>query len=65
MLADQFEVTGTLAGISQKQGFLDFLETSAAGGSPATAAGGQGWWWMILVVLGGGLLLNLTPACCR
>lgn len=61
VLADQFEVTGTLAGISQKQGFLDFLETSAAGGSPATAAGGQGWWWMILVVLGGGLLLNLTP----
>ncbi|NLV44688.1 MAG: thioredoxin fold domain-containing protein [Candidatus Hydrogenedentes bacterium] len=60
-LADQFEVTGTLAGFSQKQGFLDFLETSASGGSPATAAGGQGWWWMILVVLGGGLLLNLTP----
>ena len=60
-LADQFEVTGTLAGFSQKQGFLDFLETSASGGQPATTAGGQGWWWMILVVLGGGLLLNLTP----
>lgn len=60
-LADQFEVSGTLAGFSQKQGFLDFLETSASSGQPDTAAGGQGWWWMILVVLGGGLLLNLTP----
>lgn len=54
-LADKFKVTGTLAGFTQKQAFLEFLE------SPTPNHDGQHWWWMILVVLGGGVLLNLTP----
>lgn len=60
-LVEQFEIAGTLAGYTQKQGFLDFLDQSAEGGQPDSAAGGHGWWWMIWVVLAGGLLLNLTP----
>ena len=60
-LVDQFEVKGTLAGFTQKEGFLEFLDTSAGVGASEAPAGGQGWWWMLWIVIGGGLLLNLTP----
>lgn len=60
-LAEQFEVTGVLAGFTQTRGFLEFLDASADGLQEPFAPGDRKWWWLVLVVLGGGLLLNLTP----
>lgn len=60
-LADQFEITGRLAGYANTRAFLDFLDTAAEPGAAVALTTARSWWWLILVVLGGGLLLNLTP----
>ncbi|MFA7692820.1 MAG: cytochrome c biogenesis protein CcdA [Candidatus Hydrogenedentales bacterium] len=60
-LADQFKVTGSLAGYTQTRGFLTFLEQQSESSSTDKSGASSGWWWMILVVVGGGLLLNFTP----
>ncbi len=60
-LADRFEVAGTLAGYTQKEGFLDFLNTTGEDGTSPVPSGERSWWWMLWAVLAGGVLLNLTP----
>jgi len=59
-LAEKFRVVNTLAGYTDKEGFLSFIagDRSDAEGSNA---GGLGGLWLLWIVIGGGLLLNFTP----
>lgn len=60
-LVSRFEISGTLPGYTQKEGFLAFVESVERGESPFHETQNKRWWWLLPIVLGGGVLLNLTP----
>ncbi|MBW7863525.1 MAG: thioredoxin fold domain-containing protein [Candidatus Hydrogenedens sp.] len=60
-LAEQFTMTGQLAGFADKKGFLDFVDAAERGETTKNTLAGRSLLVLVLLVLGGGLLLNLTP----
>ncbi|NLN93887.1 MAG: thioredoxin fold domain-containing protein [Candidatus Hydrogenedens sp.] len=58
-LADQFQVVNTLAGYSDKDGFLAFI-AGDSGGDDGSSSGGRSGLWLLWIVIGG-FLLNFTP----
>lgn len=60
-LAEQFRVTGRLAGYANTRAFIEFLDTARETGEVVELSTERNWWWTLWIVLGGGLLLNLTP----